>query len=268
MSKERYERLVDHLRGLGRAVVAFSGGVDSSLLLAAAVDALGGRALAVTASSETYGAHEEERAAAVAKLLGARHRVIRTDEMESSAFRANPPDRCYHCKRSLYRALDAIAAEEGGAAILDGSNADDRFDVRPGSRAIAEMGIRTPLADLGYGKEAVRAMARGRGLPNWADPACACLASRIPYGEEITPARLARVGGAEALLLGLGFAGARVRDHGAVARIELAPADLGRALAPDVRAALVDACRRHGFAFVALDLEGYRTGSLNEVLPP
>ncbi len=268
MADALYDRLVDRLRGLGRAVVAFSGGVDSSLLLAAARDALGDRALAVTAVSATYAAYEGERAAAVAKLLGARHRVVRTREMDDPEFRRNPPDRCYHCKLELYRALAAIAAEEGGAAVVDGSNTDDANDVRPGRRAVAELGVLTPLAELGCDKATVRRLARERGLPNWADPACACLASRVPYGEEITPARLDRIAGAEADLRALGFVTLRVRDHGPVARIEVGAAEIDRALSPDVRGALVAACRRRGYAFVCLDLEGYRVGSLNEVLTP
>jgi pyridinium-3,5-biscarboxylic acid mononucleotide sulfurtransferase len=268
MAQEEYQRLVERLRGLGRVVVAFSGGVDSSLLLAAARDALGDGALAVTAVSATYAAYEGERAAAIAKLLGARHEVIRTREMDDPAFCGNPPDRCYHCKLELYRSLGEIAAREAGAAIVDGTNADDRFDVRPGARAVEELGILTPIAELGCGKELVRQMARERGLPNWADAACACLASRIPYGEEITAERLDRVAGAEAEIRGLGFATLRVRDHGQVARIEVGPKEIDRALSSEMRRALVAACKRRGYAFVCLDLEGYRTGSLNEVLAP
>jgi pyridinium-3,5-biscarboxylic acid mononucleotide sulfurtransferase len=269
MTRVSYERLVGHLRGLGRAVVAFSGGVDSSLLLAAAIDALDTNVLAVTACSATYASYEKERAIAIAKLLGARHLVIDTREMDDVAFRKNPPNRCYHCKLELYRALRAVAVREGtGTAVVDGSNADDEHDIRPGREAVRELGILTPLADLGFGKAVVREMARERGLPNWADPACACLASRIPYGREITNALLDRIASAEAGIRNLGFRTVRVRDHEEVARIEIGVEELERASETRVRCGLVDICKGAGYAFVCLDLEGYRMGSLNEVLAP
>lgn len=262
-----FVRLVDWFRATGGALVAFSGGVDSGLVLAAAVDALGERALAVTATSPTYSPAELARAKEVAALLSARHRTAESCEFDDPAFVANPPDRCYHCKKELYGILRAIAAEEGLATLVDGSNADDAADHRPGRRATREAAVRSPLCELNLGKEAVRRMARARGLPTWSLPAAACLASRIPYGEAITPERIARVGEAEAAVAALGFRVVRVRDHGQVARVELSPDEIARALDPALRARLAAACRAAGFPFVALDLEGYRTGSLNETLP-
>jgi uncharacterized protein len=268
VSPASYQSLVAWLKKMGGAVVAFSGGVDSSLVLAAAVDGLGRNAVAVTACSPTYPAHEQEQAVTLARLLGARHELIDSAEVENPAFRANPPDRCYHCKRELFRKLAQIATNQGLGLVVDGSNADDESDYRPGSRAAREFRIRSPLAELGYTKADVRRLARERGLPNWDQPACACLASRIPYGEEITAARLERVANAEAKIRGLGFRMVRVRDHGELARIEVGRDELELLLAAGMRQSLVNACKEQGYTFVCLDLEGYRTGSLNEVLVP
>ncbi|HUT76725.1 MAG TPA: ATP-dependent sacrificial sulfur transferase LarE, partial [Polyangia bacterium] len=239
----------------------------SSLLLAAARDALGDRALAVTACSPSFPAREREQAVEIARVLGARHRLVDSDEIDDPGYRANPPERCYHCKGALFRCLRAIADEEGLPAVLDGANRDDAGDFRPGSRAAREAAVRSPLAELGLPKEEIRRLSRERGLPNWDHPACACLASRIPYGEEITVERLARIGGAEAAILALGFRVVRLRDHGGVARVELGADEIDRGLRPEIRSAIAAACRAHGFAYAALDLEGYRTGSLNETLP-
>jgi len=256
------------VRSFGSAVVAFSGGVDSSVVLALAVEQLGAdRVLAVTSRSETYLEEEFTEAAEVAARLGVSHHVIETKELGIPGFSSNPPDRCYHCKAELFGELAGIAAERGFETVVDGANLDDMGDFRPGIKAADELGVRHPLMEAGLGKDAVRALARSMGLSNWAKPAMACLSSRFPYGEAITREKLSMVARAEALLRAAGYAQLRVRHHGVTARIEL-PADEVAAFACDVplRSRVVAEFKDIGYRYVTLDLEGFRSGSMNEAL--
>jgi len=252
---------------LESVVVAFSGGVDSSLLLRLALDELGpDRVLAATAHGDVHTEEELVAAREAAAALGARHIVISTDELAVPGFSANPPDRCYLCRRVMYARLQELAEAEGFAAVVDGANSDDKADYRPGTHAAEELGVRGPLAEAGIGKSEVRALARRLGLSNADLPSSPCLSSRFPYGESITSEKLRVIEVAERGLRTLGFETVRVRHHGDIARVEVAPADLSRAAEGPTRHAIVRLLRDLGYLYVTLDLEGFRSGSLNEPL--
>ena len=261
--ERKYEALKKVLDQTGGLVVAFSGGVDSTLLLKVAVEALGDRTLAVTVASPIHAPFELEEAKAIAQHIGARHRVVEADPLANEAVVHNPPDRCYHCKQGVFGKLLEIAREEGLDIVADGSNVDDAGDYRPGMRALAELDIRSPLKEVGLAKTEIRGISRALGLPTWDKPPYACLATRIPYGQDLTPERLQRVDAAENVVRGMGLRQVRVRDHGDIARIEIPAEDFELVMSGDNRTKLVGELHKIGYEFVALDLDGYRTGSMN-----
>jgi pyridinium-3,5-biscarboxylic acid mononucleotide sulfurtransferase len=267
--QDKERRLAEIVDDLGRVTVAFSGGVDSSYLLAVCIDRLGAEnVVAVTVDSPLLPRAELATAREIARLLGARHEVIVFDELSTPEIASNPADRCYYCKRLRFEGLLAYRQDHASAGVLlHGDNADDHLDYRPGARAAAELGVRAPLAEAGLTKADIRALSRQRGLPTWDHPAAACLATRFPYGTPLTSEGLARVEQAEdALHTLLGRRGLRVRDHYPVARIEV-PADEITALAQDpLRSQVVEALQRAGYRYVTIDLTGYRMGSMNDQL--
>ena len=269
VSKEEKERLLlARLAEIPSLIVALSGGADSAYLAWAAHKALGDQALSVTALSPSYSAHDRAIVEEFVSKLGVRHEFVETHEMDNPAYRANAADRCYFCKDELFSVLDELAQARGFAAVAYGVNADDTLDFRPGHRAAAEHQVLAPLLDFGLAKSEIRILSRRAGLPTWDRPASACLASRLPYGTEVTSERLGLVERGEAALRALGFRQFRVRLHDRLARIEISPEEMPRALAPEMAAAMADRLKAAGFAYVALDLEGYRQGSLNETLSP
>jgi len=263
----KYKSLSEILRSLGRVVVAYSGGVDSAFLLKAAVEVLGAdNVLACIGVSGSLSAHQHDRARRVARAVGAMLREVPVDEIEDPAYAANRPDRCFHCKRHLFTVLTNIARQEGYGHVVCGNNFDDEGDYRPGHRAAAQLGVRAPLTEAGLTKADIRELSRRFGLETADVPASPCLASRLRYGLEITSERLAQVEKAEDLLRSLEFVEFRVRHHGDVARIELRPQDMPRVLDAAVRERIVATLKSLGFLYVTLDLQGFRSGALNEAL--
>jgi uncharacterized protein len=266
VSLEKQERLFARLRGIDSLLIAFSGGADSAYLAWAAHRVLGERSLAVTALSASFSRHDREQAEAFVRATGVRHEFIETQEFENPLYVANNADRCYHCKDELFDRMEQLAAQRNFTAIAYGINADDTRDFRPGHRAAREHQVLAPLLDADLHKDEIRQLSRRAGLRTWDRPASACLSSRIPYGIAVTPELLDKIDRAEAVLRELGFRQFRVRAHGELARIELAPDELAQGLAPGIPQQIAARLKALGFAFVTLDLEGYRQGSLNSLL--
>jgi pyridinium-3,5-biscarboxylic acid mononucleotide sulfurtransferase len=262
---EKEHALRDSLASLDSVIVAYSGGVDSAYLAYIASRTLGDRAVAVTADSPSYPERHRELAIRIARDFGLRHEIIHTSELDRPEYRANPANRCYYCKHELYTHLARIA-ELRHAIVVDGNNADDRGDYRPGRQAAREFGVRSPLDDVDLTKDEIRELSRRAGLPTWDEPASACLSSRIPYHTEVTDEKLRTIERAEEALRALGFRVFRVRHHDDLARIEIARNEMARALEPETAAAIVQALKAAGYKYVSLDLQGYRMGSLNEGL--
>jgi len=262
----KFEKLKNLLGEMGKVLVAFSGGVDSSFLLKVAVDVLGENVLAIIASSETYPEKERDEAVKLAKRLNVRHEVIQTKELENPDFAHNPPERCYFCKMELFSKLKDIAESEGIPYVLDGSNFEDTSDFRPGAKAAEELGVRSPLKEVGLVKEEIRQLSKYVDLPTWNKPSLACLSSRFPYFTEIESESLKQVAQAEEFLKGLGFNQVRVRHHGQIARVEIEPQEFSKIVEKATKEKIINAFKKFGFIYITLDLAGFRSGSMNEPL--
>lgn len=264
---DRLNALRSIFQEMGSVLVAYSGGVDSAFVLAVATETLGPeRVLGVTGVSESLAPYERNEAADIARQIGARHRELKTDELADENYASNPTNRCYFCKSELFTKLLPLAQEEGLDVVVDGSNADDVGDYRPGMQAGHERGVRSPLQEAGLTKPEIRFLARERGLPIWDKPAAPCLSSRIPYGQRVTPEKLRQIGEAELYLRSLHLRNVRVRHHDSLARIEVPRADMARLLEDGVAEGIVQKLKALGFRHVTLDLQGFRSGSLNEAL--